>query len=666
MGKTRKTKKQRTRDVKNLKAAIGATEIERHRDGGSPEIAKMLRGLEMFPELSPEPVLRIAGDGKLLYANGVAKMVIKGWKTAVGKKVPKRWKRAAEKALRTGKCLMEEEVAGGRVWSFSIAPVKGSGYVNLSGRDITELRVISDEREFLASFPSDSLDPVIRIAGDGKILYANDAAKKVIKSWNPGIGKKVPVRWRKVAEKALITGKRRLEEEIVAGRVWSFGIAPVKGAENVTLYGRDITELKKAEAIISEKNINLSMANQQLRASEQQLTASNQQLRASEQQLTTINQELRVAAAQQKLSQEKLKQLFESMNSGVAVYNAVKGGDNFVFAGINRSAEKIEKVKRKDVVGKKVTDVFPGIKKFGLFRVLKRVWETGKSEKYTMKFYVDERRSGWRDNYVYKLPSGEVVAIYQDTTAIVETNKMVADLAKFPKENPSPVYRISGQGELIYSNDAGKKLLECKVCSIGGKGLIDGLKGKVKKTLLSRKIVVCEVECNKKIYSFNLAPIMSGGYVNVYGTDITDRIKGEEALKEAKLQLIQLNEGLESRVRQQVEELRQSNERVIASEKLATIGRLAAGIAHELNSPLSGILALLWTRSKGGGVVEGEETKMILSACENMAKIIRDLNLFARTSVLEKTELDLVGLLEGVVNLSLSRARVNSAEIERK
>ena len=373
-----------------------------------------------------------------------------------------------------------------------------------------------------------------------------------------------------------------------------------------------------------------------------------------------------MAAAQQKLSQEKLKQLFESMNSGVAVYNAVKGGDNFVFAGINRSAEKIEKVKRKDVVGKKVTDVFPGIKKFGLFRVLKRVWETGKSEKYTMKFYVDERRSGWRDNYVYKLPSGEVVAIYQDTTAIVETNKMVADLAKFPKENPSPVYRISGQGELIYSNDAGKKLLECKVCSIGGKGLIDGLKGKVKKTLLSRKIVVCEVECNKKIYSFNLAPIMSGGYVNVYGTDITDRIKGEEALKEAKLQLIQLNEGLESRVRQQVEELRQSNERVIASEKLATIGRLAAGIAHELNSPLSGILALLWTRSKGGGVVEGEETKMILSACENMAKIIRDLNLFARTSVLEKTELDLVGLLEGVVNLSLSRARVNSAEIERK
>ncbi len=61
-------------------------------------------------------------------------------------------------------------------------------------------------------------------------------------------------------------------------------------------------------------------------------------------------------------------------------------------------------------------EVFPGVKDFGLFEVFKRVWESGISERYPVSLYQDERIAGWRDNFVYKLPSGEIVAVYSDET----------------------------------------------------------------------------------------------------------------------------------------------------------------------------------------------------------------------------------------------------------
>ncbi|MBP9005741.1 MAG: PAS domain S-box protein, partial [Candidatus Marinimicrobia bacterium] len=56
------------------------------------------------------------------------------------------------------------------------------------------------------------------------------------------------------------------------------------------------------------------------------------------------------------------------------------------------------------------------MKDFGLFEVLQRVWRTGEPENFPVTFYKDNRISGWRDNYVFKLPSGEVVAVYNDLT----------------------------------------------------------------------------------------------------------------------------------------------------------------------------------------------------------------------------------------------------------
>jgi len=129
-----------------------------------------------------------------------------------------------------------------------------------------------------------------------------------------------------------------------------------------------------------------------------------------------------------RLSEERYRSLFERMPSAVAVYEAVDDGEDFVFRDFNAAGERIEKVNRQEILGRRVTEVFPGVRQFGLFAVFQRVWRTGKPEYFDIAFYRDDRISGWRENHVYKLPSGEVVATYEDVTARKQAEEEIRKL----------------------------------------------------------------------------------------------------------------------------------------------------------------------------------------------------------------------------------------------
>lgn len=110
--------------------------------------------------------------------------------------------------------------------------------------------------------------------------------------------------------------------------------------------------------------------------------------------------------------------LFNNISSGVAVYEARDNGTDFIFVDFNSAAEKIEGVSRQNLLGKSVKEYFPGVEKFGFFKVLQEVWQTGRAQNHPVSLYQDQRIQGWRENYVYKLPSGEIVAVYDDVTPL--------------------------------------------------------------------------------------------------------------------------------------------------------------------------------------------------------------------------------------------------------
>ncbi len=140
--------------------------------------------------------------------------------------------------------------------------------------------------------------------------------------------------------------------------------------------------------------------------------------------------ELKLAQHEHQRSEQFYRRLFDHSSSGVAVFEAVEEGRDFIFKDLNRAGEIIENISPGALIGRRVTEAFPGVRELGLLNVLSEVWQSGEPAFHPVGFYQDQRIKGWRENKVYKLPTGEVVAVYDDMTKQkqVEEEKEIVEL----------------------------------------------------------------------------------------------------------------------------------------------------------------------------------------------------------------------------------------------
>jgi PAS domain-containing protein len=118
--------------------------------------------------------------------------------------------------------------------------------------DITKRKRAEEEREFLAKFPSENPNPVLRIEKDGKLIYSNAASQSLLKDWKIENGQPVPDRIEKLVIKVLDLEKIIQTEIEQDGKTILFTINPVKEAGYVNLYGHDITERKMTEKTLRD------------------------------------------------------------------------------------------------------------------------------------------------------------------------------------------------------------------------------------------------------------------------------------------------------------------------------------------------------------------------------------------------------------------------------
>jgi|GEM_PF-883971 len=202
-------------------------------------------------------------------------------------------------------------------------------------------------------------------------------------------------------------------------------------------------------------------------------------LKEGSRRLELRNEEFLLESAERKRTEMALREsearyraIFENMSSGVAVYEAVGDGAEFIFRDFNAAGEKIDKLERERLIGESLCEAFPMAKGFGLFSVLKRVWKTGQPEFFPLAFYQDERISGWRENFVYKLPSGEVVAVYDDVTERKLTEEALRESEEISfsllNNSPTPIIMINPDTSIRFVNPAMERLTGFSSAEIAG------------------------------------------------------------------------------------------------------------------------------------------------------------------------------------------------------
>lgn len=145
-----------------------------------------------------------------------------------------------------------------RLIIWTLRAVGGSGrFLVLTGRDAIHWGPAERKNHSLAQFVLDTPNPVMRIDREGTLLEANGAAAPVVAEWGIAVGGQVPPSWRDLVREALSSGSQRVVEIPIGRSTINFILKPKPDAGSVDLYGRDVSERKRAEEALQESEARL-------------------------------------------------------------------------------------------------------------------------------------------------------------------------------------------------------------------------------------------------------------------------------------------------------------------------------------------------------------------------------------------------------------------------
>src|SRR5271169_31447 len=144
-------------------------------------------------------------------------------------------------------------------------------------------------------------------------------------------------------------------------------------------------------------------------------------------------------------------------------------------------------------------------------------------------------------------------------------------------------------------------------------------------------------------------------------------------LREAREEADNWAQTLEARVEDKTRELKHAHQAVMQSEKMASIGKLAATVAHEINNPLAGILTYAkllrkWLDRDGWSAERRDEVRgsLELIECESRrcGEIVRNLLTFSRSSPMNLQWVDLNQVIDRCVRLVQHQTELSNVQLQ--
>ena len=146
-----------------------------------------------------------------------------------------------------------------------------------------------------------------------------------------------------------------------------------------------------------------------------------------------------------------------------------------------------------------------------------------------------------------------------------------------------------------------------------------------------------------------------------------------ERLKQAMTENEQFLQGLEAKVEERTEQLKAANQKLMQTDRLASLGQLSASVAHEINNPVSGVLnlsKLMQRILKNDGVPPNriEEFRRYLAQVVNettrVGRIVSDLLAFSRRSKPQSKRADLNTIVKTTISLVSHKLSLGNVEVK--
>jgi PAS domain S-box-containing protein len=277
---------------------------------------------------------------------------------------------------------------------------------------------------------------------------------------------------------------------------------------------------------LQSANEELKSANEELQASNEEMDTSREELQSLNEELSTINSQLQTALEQQDATNNDLLNFMSSTNIPTLFLD-----ESFNVRRYTPAMTNLIKLLPTDI-GRPLFDMSYG-------NLGPRIAEVAESVLKNLAPVKEEIRIGsiWyqRSMLPYRTADNRIEGVVISYIDINERRKMEEEielLARFPAENPSPILRISKDGIVLYANAASGPLLNTWNCTTLC-AASDDIRTMIAQTFEGKLPKHVEIECNDRIFAFDVVPLIDAGYVNMYGKDITLRRQTENNLQES-------------------------------------------------------------------------------------------------------------------------------------